>query len=263
MSFSLHVRHEVTPDRTWAVLQAIGNGESADHVVQSDRQAARLRQLGLLAGQELTPLGEQLLTICLIKPDLWGELGHYLHYTLWDTESEPISGFSWTYQKLVSEAWALGEFDLNAELKEVITTTLINSAEADTRIDVEALSRSAVSLSRDSISGVTVWLKSLVPPVFEDAHFTRRSFCHPELLLLAAGHVGRASEGELGIDMLLTPQRREAICRLCLLEPAALDRVLDWMIPAYPTVVTPGTSSGTYGRFLRFQKWPAFTDLAR
>lgn len=263
MSFSLHVRHEVTPDRTWAVLQAIGNDESIDHVIQSDRQLARLRQLGLLAGQGLAPLGEQILATCLTKPDLWGDLTHYLHYILWNIEPEPISGFSWTYQKFTDEVWTLGEFDLSVELKEAVATTLINLAEVDAKIDVEALSKNAVSLSRDSISGVITWLKSLVPPVFENDHFTRRSFCHPELLLLATGHVAQTSEVELGIDMLLTPPRREAICRLCVLDPAALDRALDWMIPAYPAVVVPGTSSSTYGRFLRLHKWPSFADLAR
>lgn len=261
MSFSLHVRHEVTPERAWAVFQAVSNHESADHIVQSDRQLGRLRQLGLIADEELSPLGEQILAICLMKPDLWGDLTHFLHYTLWDTAPRPTVGFSWTYQKFTDEAWTLGDFALSTELKDAIVTSLINQSEADEQIDIEALSKGAVSLSRDSIGGVVTWLRSLVPPVVDNDRFTRRSFCHPELLLLAAGHVAQRSEGEPGIDMLLTPQRRDAICRLCVLDPAALDRALDWMVPSYPAVVVPGTSSGTYGRFLRFHKWPTFADL--
>ncbi len=92
--------------------------------------------------------------------------------------------------------------------------------------------------------------------------FERRTFCPPELLLLAVGHVARQTEGELGIDLLLTPPRREAVCRLCLLEPAALDRALNWMLPLYPTIVVPGTTAGTYGRFLRFLRWPTLADVA-
>ncbi len=106
------------------------------------------------------------------------------------------------------------------------------------------------------------WLEALVPPVIENNIFTRRSFCPPELTLLASGWVAQTMDGELDIDFLLTPPRREAICRLCLLEPNSLDNVLDWMLPNYPDIVQPGTSAGVYGRYLRFLKWPGVTDLA-
>lgn len=69
------------------------------------------------------------------------------------------------------------------------------------------------------------------------------------------------TEADLSIDLLLTPDRRDAICRLCLLEPAALDKTLNWMLPLYPHIVVPGTTGGTYGRFLRFLRWPTLADL--
>ena len=47
-SLNFHVRHEVTPERTWDVLVAIAEGYSFSHVIQADRQVGRLRQLGLL-----------------------------------------------------------------------------------------------------------------------------------------------------------------------------------------------------------------------
>lgn len=80
-------------------------------------------------------------------------------------------------------------------------------------------------------------------------------------MLLATAWVLQRTDADLGIDLLLTPARREAVCRLCLLEPAMFDRTLDWMLPTFAHIVVPGTTSGVYGRFLRFLKWPTFDDL--
>lgn len=262
MTLSLHVRHEVTPERAYAVLRGLDDGEPIDYITQFERQLTRLRQLGLVEQDELTTLGNQILALCQVKPDLWGDLIHFLHYTLWDSATERSGGFSWTYQRFTNAAWELVEFELSPEIKDSIASSLINLADTDPDINVEALKKGAVSLSKDSIGGVVAWFRSLIPPVLENDHFRRRTFCHPELLLLATGYVAQTTQAELGVDMLLTPERRDAICRLCLLEPAALDRTLDWMLPTYPTVVVPGTSAGTYGRFLRFLKWPTMADLA-
>ena len=127
--------------------------------------------------------------------------------------------------------------------------------------EIEQTQKAAISLSRDSLRGAYHWLQALIPPVIEDEHFNQRYFCSPELMLLSIGWVAQQMDGEIGIDYLITPERRESICRLCLLEPSALDRVLDWMLPNYSDVVQPGTSAGTYGRFLRFLKWPEIGDL--
>lgn len=48
---------------------------------------------------------------------------------------------------------------------------------------------------------------------------------------------------------------------ICLLEPAALDRALDWMLPLSPQVIEPGTRAGVYGRFVRLRKMPKLSDL--
>ncbi len=51
------------------------------------------------------------------------------------------------------------------------------------------------------------------------------------------------------------------LSRACLLEPTALDRALDWMLPLYPQVIEPGTHAGVYGRFVRLRKMPELSDL--
>lgn len=261
MTLSFHIRHEVTPERTWEVFTAIASGQPYDHIIQYDRQATRLRQLGLLTNQKLTRQGLAIWKICQSKPDLWAEIAHFLHYTLWRESKCEENGFSWTYKNFTDHLWQVGNARLNNTYLEPIVSTLINQAELAPYFEIEQTQKAAISLSRDSLRGAYHWLQALIPPVIEDENFNRRYFCPPELIFLSIGWVAQQMDGEIGIDYLITPERREAISKVCLLEPSALDRVLDWMLPNYPDVVQPGTSAGTYGRFLRFLKWPEIDDL--
>lgn len=261
MTLSFHVRHEVTFDRAKEVLFAIARGETYEHVLQPDRQIARLRQLGLMIDNKLTVLGEAVFALCEAKPDLWGDLLHFCHYTLWKPQKSSENGFAWTYQAFVDHIWSLNNFSINVENLEPVVSTLINKIEAEAHFDVEETRKAVVSLSWRSLKGVHNWLTGVIPPVLENEIFVRRYFCPPELALLAVGWVAQQTEGELGIDFLLTPERREMICKVCLLDPATLDRVLDWTLPLYPDVMVAGTSAGVYGRFLRFIKWPEPSDL--
>lgn len=188
------------------------------------------------------------------RPEVKADLIHYQIYTAWSELSRRERTESWAYRLVVDTLWQRAPISMQ-DVAYLLSEEVGNRA--------QDMFNESVSFSIKSIRGVRKWLEALSPPIIDGDRFTRRSFCHPEVLLLATGYVGRATDAELGIDMLLTPDRREAICHLCVLEPAALDRALDWMVPAYPAVLLPGTSSGTYGRFLRFQKWPSFTDVAR
>jgi hypothetical protein len=160
--------------------------------------------------------------------------------------------------------WQINQAQLHEDIWEPIVTTLIGRAESSAafRGEIENATRDGtVSLSKDSLTGARHWLEALTPSVVESGTSARRHFCPPELSLLGIGWVARTMGEELGIDFLLTPARREAICRLCFLEPTALDKVLDWMLPMYAGVVRQGTGAGVYGRFLHFAKWPDMGDL--
>ena len=261
MTLSFHIRHEVRPERSKNVLVAIAKNQTYNHIIQYDRQEARLRQLGFLTDKRLTETGQNVLIICERKPDLWGEIFHYQHYTLWHTNEPEKNGFSWTYRNFVNYLWETGHFETDNASLEPIVLSLINKVETEPAFEIEQTHNAVVSLGWRSLRGAYHWLEALVPPVIENETFNRRYFCPPELALLASGWTARQMDGEIGIDYLLTPERRNAISRLCLLDPSALDKVLDWMLPNYPNVVQPGTSAGTYGRFLRFLKWPEISDL--
>ncbi len=102
---SFHIRHEVTPDRCKAVLEAIAEGRSYQNVLQSKRQETRLRQLGLITNQHLSDTGRALVQICNQKPALWGDLLHFLHYTGWSPHEPAVHAFSWVYRQFTHLLW--------------------------------------------------------------------------------------------------------------------------------------------------------------
>jgi hypothetical protein len=261
---SFHIRHEVTPDRCRAVFESILEGQPYQYVLQSDRQETRLRQLGLVATNKLSEEGLALWHLCQQKPMLWSDILHYLHYTLWNANTAVVHGFSWLYREFTNLLWYAKQTYINDALLRPTVGTLIGKVEATQAFEsmiAKGTRSGTISLSTHSLAGALNWLEALHPPVIVEQRFERRFFCSPELMLLGLGWVARTSGGEIGIDMLLTPERREAVCMLCLLDSSALDRIIDWILPLYPALMRTGTRAGTYGRFIRFIQWPRLASL--
>jgi hypothetical protein len=196
--------------------------------------------------------------IMQVKPDVRVDLVHYLLYTGWNPETQSINSILWSYRQVTDSLWHRSTADVVSTAK-IIAEEINNRTHQDFG-NLEGFD-STVSFSAKSIRGVRKWLEALAPPAIEDDVFRRRYFCPPELVLMAVGWVAQLHSDDVGIDFLLIPERRDSICQLCLLDPSALDRVLDWMLPIYPNVIRPGTSAGAYGRFLHFHKWPEMSDL--
>lgn len=194
-----------------------------------------------------------------LKPQIHSDIAHFMLYTGWSEEQPATNVLFWSYRLACDYFWEHSPLDI-LQTAPVLVEEVINRSE-QAFAKVNGYNSGAVSFSDKSIRGVRKWLEVLRPPVIEGDTFTRRHFCAPELLLLALGYVAQQTEAEIGIDLLLTPERREMLCRICLLEPAALDRVLDWMLPLYPQVIEPGTRAGVYGRFVRLRKMPELSDL--
>ncbi len=262
---NFHVRHEVTPERTWDVLTAIIEEYSFDHIVQADRQIARLRQLGLIQKDKTLPsaLGKELHRIGTRKREVAMDVFHYLHYSLWDEVRRLENTLSWSYRAHCNTLFAAKEFVLDKARLEHLTAELNNKIIEYFGSDISKTKKGSVALSINSIKGIHHWLAVLTPPVFEDdgEHFVCRNSCSPEMLLLGLGHMSRTIGADLDIDLLLTPENRELACRACLLTPEMLDRELDWMLSLYPSIIQPGTRTGGYGRFIRFLKFPTLSDL--
>jgi hypothetical protein len=199
------------------------------------------------------------LALQMLKAQIKPDIAHYMLYTGWSEKQREMNTPLWSYRLVCDYFWERAPLNV-LQATTVLVEEVINVS-AHVFTDVKGYSPGSVSFSDKSIRGIRKWLEVLRPPVFEDDTFIRRDFCPPELLLLALGYVARQTEVELGIDLLLTSERRELLCRVCLLDPAAVDRVLDWTLPLYPVVVEPGTHTGSYGRFVRLLKMPDLSDL--
>jgi hypothetical protein len=182
------------------------------------------------------------------------DLLHYLFWTTWQPETtNQHQARSWWYHTLCEQLWSMGQVKLDRATRQELTQALNNQAEDDFQA-VPGFSTESLSLSIQTLDGALKWLEHLKPPVIEDETFSRRAACSGELFLLALSRSYERSSAEVGMDLLLTPQRREEICHLCLLEPVRFDTMLDWVLPMFPQFLSQGTRAGSYGRFVRLQR---------
>lgn len=267
-TLNFHVRHEVTPERVWDVLDALANGIEYDHVTQYDRQLSRMRQLGLVDGRgdvSLTENGQELHRIGMKRLEVTWEIMHYLHYVRWRDSHPTEHTMFFTYREYCDSLFKKREVDMASQRDTLAAemTSLVTSSAYFTD-EITNLAKGAVSLSVNSLIGVEHWLVKLSPEVItSDGQFMLRHYCAPELLLLALGYVTNLTDAQLGLDQPLTPEKRELLCRICLIEDEVLDQMLDWMLPEYPELVQPGTTTGSYGRFVRVLAIPTLKDLLR
>lgn len=197
-----------------------------------------------------------------LRDDVRGDVLHFLMYTGWD-ETTPLRFLSsWAYRDCCDRYWAQGNLLLTSDyLNRQVEETINNTREIFERISAGEFDE--VSFSRMSLRGVRKWLDALQPPVIEGDTFIRRSFCPPELMALAVGYVFRDDPDIAEMDIWLSREKRDEICHVCLLEPDAFDRTLDWTLSVFPKLVEPGTEAGTYGRFIRVHKLPTLADVVR
>ncbi len=206
------------------------------------------RLLGILedgaSGIKLSVLGQSLYRL---RPDVAADVLHFLLYSAWS--ARPDLGVSWAYRVFCDHLWAEGQIVLDAANRKQLVADVLSLAEAK-------FEGARPAFSTKSVLGLRKWLEPLTPPVLENDCFHRRDLCSRELVLLAVGHVARESSAQLNTDLLLTPERREAVARLCLLEPSVLDRRLDQALAAFPHLAEAGTRTGSYGRFIRLREYP-------
>jgi len=258
---SFHVRHEVFPDRILAIIRAISDNQSIEDITQWDRQLKRMRDLNILTEDRiLTETALQLLQVSSRKEALWGDLAHFTHYTLWNIDHPYQHGFSWFYRAFCDYLFDQETFKFGVrDIANHVCLNFNSQIEADEIF--EPYLKGNPSLSSDSITGIQHWLDALTPAVIENNVFARRTFCPPELLLLAIGWVFRDEPDPIDVPLLLTRLQRDAICRLCLLDPKFFDRTLDWLLPRFPKVILSEDKAGFYGRSIRLRKLPSLADI--
>jgi hypothetical protein len=218
--------------------------------------------MGLLEKADSVQLSEMGRVFAELRENTQGDILHFFMYSGWQSTRPREFLSSWAYRNGCDRYWQAGELSLSPDYLDRQVQETINEAR-QTFQEINVGEFDEVSFSLKSLQGLHSWLEAVQPPVIEDKTFNRRAFCPPELLLLAVSYVVRDEDAATETDILLSRDKREAICRLCLLEPDALDRALDWMLPIYPKVIEPGTSAGFYGRFVRLHKIPTLVDVVR
>jgi hypothetical protein len=194
------------------------------------------------------------------------DLLHYLFYTAWNEEDPTKNARSWFYRTICDNLWGMQEFVLDREMRQTFTQQLSDQIQI-TKDFQEVRGIEKVSIGIQTMDGAREWLRTLTPVVIDtsakkEEKFHRRVTCSAELFLLALSRSCQLCGSEIGMDVLLSVQRREEISRLCLLEALQFDRILDWVLPIFPQFVSQGTRTGSYGRFVRLHRFVKVEDFA-
>jgi len=212
-------------------------------------------------GMHITRRAEVILTK---RNSVQYDLLHYLFYIAWKPEAPARNARSWFYRTACNSLWHRQNAQLDLDTRNALTQQLTSQALEDFQ-NVPGFSEEKISIGRQTMAGVLEWLRHLKPTVVDGEkvkEFHRRQACSAELLLLALNRSCYLSGSEVGMDLLVSPQRRDEICRVCLMEPLQFDRMLDSILSIFPQFISQGTRSGSYGRFVRLNRLVQVEDLA-
>ncbi len=215
---------------------------------------ATAKDLGLVDENEyrLTEIGDSLVRIDQNKPDLFSEIIHGLQYSLWSEEFPSKFGFSWSYRTICDMLW---DFNIPG-----VTDTRQIASEVESRIRT-SLGLSDVPFSIKSVGGAFLWINSLAPSVIDQIKkgFRRRLFCSPELIVMAVDYLYQKQKMEYQSSLLLTEEKKDSICRFCLLDVDGFERVLSYAVQQY-AFFEKGIGGG-WGRFLTLKHHPTLKEL--
>lgn len=177
------------------------------------------------------------------------DLVHGFSYFAWSDGDPAQLSRMWTYRTTVDLLWQAAPVTVDPPLKKRLVEDLLGRSE-QVFAGIPGFSAARASLGPKSIDGVLRWLERLSPTVLRDRCVERRQRCAPALLVLALEAVARRAGAAPGTDFRLGPDEREGLCRACILEPAALDAMLNWTMQTQPHRVRWGTTNARYGRQL-------------
>jgi hypothetical protein len=241
-------------------------GEQSTDANRFDEARTIAQQLGLVEVTRESIFLTRLALGLLTKRDaVKYDLLHALFYTAWKTEKPTEFGRSWFYRSFCKTLWSQQDVKLDRATRLTLTEQLLHEAQTSFQ-NVPNFSSEKLSVGIKSMDGAQAWLSHLQPAVLNQEaksvpEFKPRQACSTELFLFAMSHSYMTNNSEIGVDLLLSPQRRNEICGLCLLDPLQFDRMLDWALPLFPQYISQGTRAGSYGRFIRLKQFVQVDDL--
>jgi len=239
------------------ISKVVEQAENMGFLIQDHRRLEALvtgRDLGLVDQDMnvLTDIGKIVTRLESYAPDLFVDVIHGLLYTLWSSKQKGTNCFSWSYRALCKMLWEAGNGELASR------RDLASGIETRAR---KAFSRPDIAFSPKSVGGALLWLSDLTPPILneEKTRFSRRTFCPPELFIMATDFVYRTQEIDYGVNLLLSDENRDAICRVCLLELERFERVLEYAVAQFD-YLHKGIGGG-WGQYLALDRAPMLEDF--
>lgn len=233
---SFHVRHDLQPQFTYellALLYSLPMGQSEESLRQqaeSQGFSLRLRKdyskiisslddLDLVERTNkailLTPTGRIVAELGIYQRSLLPELIHFLYMTAYDTNT--LLRWSWSYRQVCHSLWMSAPCPLKSDKLVNIVSQLASSE----------FEEESISFSTQSVMGITNWLSALRPSCLDAQKvFSRRLTCPIELFALALHHIyDQRRQG--AVSILITPDLRESVCRICLITPEVFSELLE------------------------------------
>ena len=202
---------------------------------------------------KLTRKGQFLRKILLYKPAIFVDVVHGLQILLWpESKNNPKTAWSWAYKQLVDILWEIGG-SVKISSKKELASHIISLAN-------ETFGTFDVSFSPKSVLGGLKWLEQLNPPVINEDKFKRRTFCPPELFILAVDYIYKSRGTEHGTKVMLTEKLKEEICKICLLEPTSFEKVLEYAKLQFNKIFSSDIGGG-WGQYLLLEREPTLIDL--
>lgn len=234
-----HVRHDLQPELTHELLLLIHKLAEETPTRERLHEAAKARgfklsdrkdygkllkslaELDLLDSHRepltLSETGKIVATMTEYYQHLLADFVHFLYYAGFDGDSN--KRFSWSYRLVCDYLWHAAPCSVDRH-------NLVNLV---TEAAHQTFDLSGISFSTSSVVGILNWIDALQPACLQPGTslvvFSRRSHCSVELFALALNHVYQHTD-EDNLYLVLSPQIREQVCRICLLSPETFDEML-------------------------------------
>jgi hypothetical protein len=238
------------------IKEIVSQAQALGFQVQDSKRLEALitaRELGLISNNRnmLSDVGAQVLDINENKPDLFVDVIHSLLYSLWSPSKPEDNCYSWSYRTICNILWDANHY-------EIIPTRIASETGAAIQ---EKFKLVDIPFSAKSVRDALLWLIPLNPSTFPSSttNFQRRVFCPPEIMVLAINFLYKSTETDYGVHMLLNDDKRDEICKFCLLDVDAFERVLGYTINQFE-YLEKGLGGG-WGRYIVLHRAPLFQDF--
>ncbi len=221
-----------------------------------------LRSIGIQGkGLTLTDLGEVAYHLSQLHTEYLGDFLHLQIIKLFDDNQN--KRFSWVYRSICEQLWIRKEVELSVSEKRRLVIEITNLAS-----DYFGLPEQDISISANSITGVTNYLDFLMPDVIKDVgskkKFCCRYFCAAPIVVKTVDWMYQLKGLTYGVKLNLRDDIKNHLCQTLLLHPDGLSNVLSSTKNTYDYdtggIFDHGYEGG-YGQWIMLTESPEWMSL--